>query len=51
MTNQEYNDIIECIKFGCPAKAISLIKSLNDMINDAIDKQVNQTNITEGDEK
>jgi len=35
MTQEQYNDIIACIKLGCPIKATELIDAFNTLIQAA----------------
>ena len=56
LSQQEYDDICECIKLGSPIHAAKLISSINTLIKEAHDniitktEIVNETNEQKGDE-
>ena len=58
LSQQEYDDICECIKLGSPIHAAKLISSINTLIKDAHDNIItktkteitNETNEQKGDE-
>ena len=59
LSQQEYDDICECIKLGSPIHAAKLISSINILIKEAHDniitktneiKETNETNEQKGDE-
>ena len=55
MLQEQYNDIIACIKFGCPIKAPELIDALNNVIQAANKnceniKETEEQTKTEGEE-
>lgn len=59
LSQQEYDDICECIKLGSPIHAAKLISSINTLIKEAhnniitktkITNETNETNEQKGDE-